>query len=40
MQHEKTIAVPHIGAYTEESVTKAVEGAIDNLLNALENEGT
>jgi phosphoglycerate dehydrogenase-like enzyme len=38
VQHEKTIAVPHIGAYTEESVTKAVEGAIDNLLNVLETE--
>lgn len=35
VQHEKVIAAPHIGAYTEESVTRAVEVAVDNLLNAL-----
>ncbi len=33
--HERVIAVPHIGAYTEESVTQAVEMAVDNLLLAL-----
>lgn len=40
VRHEKTIAVPHIGAYTEESVNLAVEGAVDNLLNALRSEGS
>ncbi len=34
--HEKTIAVPHIGAFTEESVSRAVAGAVDNLIQALE----
>ncbi len=36
--HERVIAVPHIGAYTEESVTLAVQMAVDNLLLALANE--
>ncbi len=35
--HEKTIAVPHIGAFTEESVSRAVVGAVENLIQALEN---
>lgn len=34
VQHEKVIATPHIGAFTEESVTRAVEVAVDNLLEA------
>jgi len=34
-KHEKVIATPHIGAYTEESVTRAVEVAVDNLLQVL-----
>lgn len=35
VQHEKVIATPHIGAFTEESVTRAVEVAVDNLLEVL-----
>ena len=35
IQHEKVIATPHIGAFTEESVTRAVEVAVDNLLEVL-----
>jgi D-3-phosphoglycerate dehydrogenase / 2-oxoglutarate reductase len=35
VQHEKVIAVPHVGAYTEESVARAVEVAVDNLLEVL-----
>lgn len=33
--HSKVIATPHIGGYTEESVSRAVEVAVDNLLAAL-----
>jgi phosphoglycerate dehydrogenase-like enzyme len=33
--HERVIATPHIGAYTEQSVTRAVEVAVDNLLQVL-----
>jgi D-3-phosphoglycerate dehydrogenase / 2-oxoglutarate reductase len=33
--HEKTIAVPHIGSYTDESIDRAVTGAVENLLAAL-----
>jgi len=35
VQHDKVIATPHIGAFTEESVTRAVEVAVDNLLEVL-----
>jgi len=35
VQHEKVIATPHIGAFTEDSVTRAVEVAVDNLLEVL-----
>lgn len=35
VQHEKVIATPHIGAFTEESVTRAVEVAVENLLEVL-----
>ena len=34
--HPKTICTPHIGAYTEESINRAVEAAIDNILTVLE----
>jgi len=37
-KHEKVIATPHIGAFTEESVTRAVEVAVDNLLHVLGKE--
>lgn len=35
VRHDKVIATPHIGAFTEESVTRAVEVAVDNLLEVL-----
>jgi phosphoglycerate dehydrogenase-like enzyme len=35
IQHKQVIATPHIGAFTEESVTRAVEAAVDNLLEVL-----
>jgi phosphoglycerate dehydrogenase-like enzyme len=38
VQHEKVIATPHIGAFTEESITRAVEVAVDNLVEFLERE--
>lgn len=37
VRHERVIAVPHIGAFTQESVTRAVETAVENLLGALED---
>ena len=37
VHHDKTIAVPHIGGFTEESVTRAVDAAVDNLLEALQS---
>jgi phosphoglycerate dehydrogenase-like enzyme len=35
VRHERVIAVPHIGAYTRESISRAVEVAADNLLEIL-----
>jgi D-3-phosphoglycerate dehydrogenase len=32
LQHEKVITTPHIGGYTEESVARATEAAVDNIL--------
>ena len=37
-KHENVIATPHIGGFTEESVDRAIESAVDNLLTNLENE--
>jgi len=34
--HERVIATPHIGAFTRESVGRAVEHAIDHLLADLQ----
>lgn len=34
--HPKTISTPHIGAYTEESINRAVEAAVDNILKVLD----
>jgi D-3-phosphoglycerate dehydrogenase len=34
-RHERIIATPHIGAFTEESSRRAVEAAVQNLLNYL-----
>jgi phosphoglycerate dehydrogenase-like enzyme len=36
--HPKVIATPHIGAFTEESISRAVEVAVDNLLSALKRD--
>ncbi|MFX1356308.1 MAG: phosphoglycerate dehydrogenase [Promethearchaeota archaeon] len=33
--HGKTICTPHIGGYTRESIDKAVETAVDNILGVL-----
>jgi D-3-phosphoglycerate dehydrogenase len=35
----RVIATPHIGAFTPESVDRAVRGAVDNLLAALAGIG-
>ena len=35
VRHAQVIATPHIGAYSRESVARAVEVAVDNLLLAL-----
>jgi D-3-phosphoglycerate dehydrogenase / 2-oxoglutarate reductase len=35
IRHPKVIATPHIGAFTEESISRAVEAAVDNLMSAL-----
>ena len=35
ISHPRTICSPHIGAYTEESINRAVEAAIDNILMVL-----
>lgn len=32
VKHERVIATPHIGGYTSESVSRAVQAAVDNLL--------
>ncbi len=32
VKHNKVIATPHIGGFTRESVDRAVDGAVDNLL--------
>lgn len=34
--HERVVATPHVGGFTEESVDRAVTVAVDNLLNHLE----
>ncbi len=37
LAHDRVITTPHIGGYTDESVERATEAAIDNLLKVLEN---
>jgi D-3-phosphoglycerate dehydrogenase len=34
--HERTIATPHLGGYTDASSRRAVEHAVTNLLDILE----
>jgi D-3-phosphoglycerate dehydrogenase len=36
--HSRVIATPHIGGYTEESVLRAADAAVDNLLAVLDRE--
>jgi D-3-phosphoglycerate dehydrogenase / 2-oxoglutarate reductase len=35
--HQRVIATPHVGGFTEESVDRAVSVAVDNLLNHLQS---
>jgi phosphoglycerate dehydrogenase-like enzyme len=35
VRHDRVIATPHTGAYTDESVDRAMEQAVDNLLASL-----
>jgi D-3-phosphoglycerate dehydrogenase len=35
LRHERVIATPHIGAFTEESVQRATRKAVENLIGAL-----
>ena len=35
VESDRVIATPHVGGYTDESVTRAVEAAVDNLLAVL-----
>lgn len=35
ISHPRTICTPHIGAYTEESINKSVEIAVENILKVL-----
>jgi len=35
--HDKVVATPHIGGFTTESVDRAVEAAVENILNVLES---
>jgi D-3-phosphoglycerate dehydrogenase len=37
LEHDRVILMPHAGGFTRESVDRATEGAVENLLNALEN---
>ena len=33
--HERVIATPHLGGYTEESVDRATLAAVENIINTL-----
>jgi D-3-phosphoglycerate dehydrogenase len=35
VKHERVIAIPHLGGYTDESVDRATFGAVENLINTL-----
>lgn len=37
VQHPSVIATPHLGGFTQESISRAVEVAVDNLLSELNN---
>lgn len=36
IQHDRCICTPHIGGYTNESINRALEGAVDNILELLD----
>lgn len=38
LESDRVIATPHVGGFTDESVTRAVEVAVDNLLTVLAGE--
>ena len=38
VKHDRVIATPHIGGFTAESVNRAVQGAVDNLLACLKRQ--
>lgn len=40
LQHPRTIATPHLGAFTDASISRATSAAVDNLLEALDRPGT
>ncbi|MBN2157275.1 MAG: phosphoglycerate dehydrogenase [Candidatus Lokiarchaeota archaeon] len=37
IQHERCICTPHIGGYTQESITRAVDCAVNNILDEFSN---
>ncbi|SUS06551.1 conserved hypothetical protein [uncultured Defluviicoccus sp.] len=39
VRHPRVIATPHAGGFTRESVDRAMDVAVDNILRALENPG-
>jgi phosphoglycerate dehydrogenase-like enzyme len=40
VKHERVVATPHVGGYTSESVLRATQQAVDNLLDVLSQEAT
>ncbi len=38
LKHNKVISTPHIGGFTTESVDRAIDGAVNNILNVLKEE--
>ncbi len=38
LKHERVILMPHAGGFTRESVDRAAEGAVDNLISFLETK--
>jgi phosphoglycerate dehydrogenase-like enzyme len=37
-RHERVIATPHIGAFTEESVERATVAAVENIIETLKRQ--
>jgi D-3-phosphoglycerate dehydrogenase len=40
LQHDRVLITPHQGGYTEESMSRAVHGAVDNILHVLNKESS